>query len=173
VRVGLVLIPTLLISAAFGYGGHHVARNRGRLPIQAVLVLAILALPLPGAWLTAGPRLGFFVGYGAALWGLTRSNRVLRLRTREFRQALDSGEVALFYQPIVDLESGLMVGVEALVRWKHPDGLRMPVEFLHLLSDKETARRFALWQIDEAIQDAWGWPMLRVSLNATPEYLVS
>lgn len=61
-----------------------------------------------------------------------------------------------------------MVGVEALVRWQHPDGLCMPGEFLNLLSDRETAGRFALWQIDAAIEDAVRWPGLRVSLDATP-----
>ena len=81
--------------------------------------------------------------------------------------------MVLHYQPIIDLDSGLMVGVEALVRWQHPDGLRMPKEFLGVLSHRETAERFALWQVDAAIADARRWPMLRVSLNATPDYLIS
>lgn len=59
------------------------------------------------------------------------------------------------------------------MRWQHPDGMRMPAEFLDLLSDTRTAKRFVLWQIDAAIEDAARWPGLRVSLNATPEYLIS
>lgn len=172
--VGVIVGLTLLISGAFGlYGGHLAARRRGRMPIQAVVVLGVLALAWPGSWITAGPPFAFWAGYGVGLGILRRSNRARRLIIQEFRQALGNGEVALHYQPIIDLDSDLMVGVEALVRWRHPDGLRMPGEFLHVLSDKETARRFALWQIDAAIEDAARWPGLRVSLNATPEYLIS
>lgn len=171
--VGLLVGCTLLIAVGFGYAGHRLARDSVSIPVQAVVVLAILALPLPGSWVPAAPRVAFWVGYGAGLWLARRSDRARRSTLREFRQALDSGEVALFYQPIIDLDSERMVGVEALVRWHHRDGLRMPGEFLGLLSDTETAKRFALWQVDAAIEDAGRWPMLRVSLNATPDYLIS
>lgn len=170
--VGLILV-TMLIAVSVGYGAHLVARDQTSLPIQAVVALGVLALPLPGSWIPAAPRLAFWVGYGAGLWLVRRADRQRRGTLREFRRALDNGEVALHYQPIIDLDSGLMVGVEALVRWQHPDGLRMPMEFLGLLSDAATAERFALWQVDAAIEDARRWPMLRVSLNATPEYLIS
>ena len=101
------------------------------------------------------------MGYGAGLWLVRRSDRQRRATLREFRRALDSGEVALHYQPIIDLDRGLMVGVEALVRWQHPDGLRMPAEFLGLLSDAETAKRFALWQVDAAEIEPPPWPSWR------------
>ena len=51
-NVGLILV-TMLVAVCVGYGGHVVARDRISLPIQAVVVLGILALPLPGSWIPA------------------------------------------------------------------------------------------------------------------------
>jgi diguanylate cyclase (GGDEF)-like protein len=49
------------------------------------------------------------------------------------RRAIDNNEFITFYQPVVDLLSGDIVGVEALVRWEHPElGLLAPIEFLDL-----------------------------------------
>ncbi len=51
-------------------------------------------------------------------------------------QALDTGEFVVHYQPIVELESGRWLGVEALARWNHPEqGLLLPVDFLDIIED--------------------------------------
>jgi diguanylate cyclase (GGDEF)-like protein/PAS domain S-box-containing protein len=54
----------------------------------------------------------------------------------DLQRALDAGEFTLRYQPIMDLERGDMAGMEALVRWEHPDrGTIAPLEFVPLLED--------------------------------------
>jgi len=62
-----------------------------------------------------------------------RSRRVLEM---DLRRALVNGEFELFYQPIVSLASGEISGVEALLRWRHPErGLRPPGEFIPLCEE--------------------------------------
>ena len=52
------------------------------------------------------------------------------------QNAMDNGELALFYQPVVDLHSGQVVGAEALLRWQRPDqGLLLPGEFLDVAGE--------------------------------------
>ena len=59
----------------------------------------------------------------------------LRLET-DLRRALDRREIVPFYQPIVDLDDGTVVGFEALARWRHPDrGILLPEEFLPVAED--------------------------------------
>ncbi|HXR28376.1 MAG TPA: EAL domain-containing protein [Solirubrobacteraceae bacterium] len=54
----------------------------------------------------------------------------------DLQRALDAGEFTLRYQPIMDLERGDMAGMEALVRWEHPErGTVAPLEFVPLLED--------------------------------------
>jgi diguanylate cyclase (GGDEF)-like protein/PAS domain S-box-containing protein len=59
----------------------------------------------------------------------------LQLKT-DIQRALDAGEFTLRYQPIMDLGRGDMAGMEALVRWEHPDrGMVQPLDFIPLLED--------------------------------------
>ena len=52
------------------------------------------------------------------------------------QNAMDNGELALFYQPVVDLHSGQVVGAEALLRWQRPEqGLLLPGEFLDVAGE--------------------------------------
>jgi diguanylate cyclase (GGDEF)-like protein/PAS domain S-box-containing protein len=67
----------------------------------------------------------------------TRAASVAALQTSsELRRGLDRGEVVPYFQPIVDLESGQVVGFEVLARWLHPDrGLLMPGQFLPMAEE--------------------------------------
>jgi EAL domain len=94
------------------------------------------AAPQPAAgWLT---RLGSFIAVGLFVAWSTSQTRPNLLTTgrdaqivREIRHALEAGHFHVFHQPQVDLATGQLVGIEALVRWKHPsDGIGPPTEFV-------------------------------------------
>ncbi len=70
----------------------------------------------------------------------------------ELRQALERREFRLFYQPKVNLANGEIVGVEALVRWKHPrDGLVLPDVFIPLMEQTGMLRALTPWMLGEAL----------------------
>lgn len=78
------------------------------------------------------------------------------------RQALNSGQMELYFQPIVDLRSGQPVGLEALIRWHHPQrGLILPDEFLPGerpgLENSALAIELDLWAIEAALAHAATW----------------
>ena len=69
----------------------------------------------------------------------------------ELRSAVSSGQLALRYQPIVDLRSSRIAGFEALVRWRHPErGLVMPDEFIPLAEETGTIVALGRWVFAEA-----------------------
>ncbi|TXM92213.1 EAL domain-containing protein, partial [Methylobacterium sp. WL122] len=71
---------------------------------------------------------------------------------------LAAGEVALHYQPQIELASGRLRGVEALIRWNHPTrGLLAPAEFLPAIEASTLATRFGQWCLDEACRQAAAW----------------
>lgn len=88
----------------------------------------------------------------------------------ELRHALERCQFRLFYQPQLDLESGRVVGVEALIRWQHPEmGLVSPVEFIPIAEQMELIHAVGYWVAEEAIRQASQWyrqgAPLRVGIN--------
>ncbi|MDP9795655.1 diguanylate cyclase (GGDEF)-like protein [Catenuloplanes nepalensis] len=76
----------------------------------------------------------------------------------ELRRALDENELVLFYQPIVDLESGRTIGVEALVRWRHPSrGLLLPGEFIPAAERTGLIVPLGRWALREACRQMIAW----------------
>lgn len=76
----------------------------------------------------------------------------------ELRQALAEGELLLYYQPIYDLHTDEMVGVEALVRWSHPKrGLLLPDTFLGLAEERGLIRHLEDWVLHAALTQAAVW----------------
>jgi diguanylate cyclase (GGDEF)-like protein/PAS domain S-box-containing protein len=92
-----------------------------------------------------------------------RAHAVRRLETeRELRHALDRNELELHYQPVVALGSGEIVGLEALVRWKHPQrGLLDPGEFVSVAEDSGLIESIGRWVQETACRQALGWHELR------------
>lgn len=73
-------------------------------------------------------------------------------------QAIASGELTNFYQPKVRLETGELVGVEALVRWEHPeDGLILPDNFIDLAEENELIDSVAQQVLRNALADSKFW----------------
>ena len=85
----------------------------------------------------------------------------------ELRHAIQADLLALHYQPVAHVRGGLL-GLEALVRWPHPDlGLLLPEDFLPRVAGTDLARPLTDWVLRRAIRDAAGWrnPRIRVSVN--------
>ena len=76
----------------------------------------------------------------------------------ELSMALDNGELFFEYQPVGELESGRTVGVEALLRWRHPRrGVLEPVDFLQVSDNSAIAVEIGAWVLGEAMQQLRGW----------------
>jgi diguanylate cyclase (GGDEF)-like protein len=76
----------------------------------------------------------------------------------ELRRALDERELVLHYQPIAELAHGQIVGVEALVRWQHPErGLLGPDEFVPLAERTGLIRELTLYVLAEALRQVRIW----------------
>ena len=74
------------------------------------------------------------------------------------QKALDTGELLLHYQPQVDLRTGQVMGVEALLRWQHPErGLLAPAHFLPLIETTGLAVQIGDWVIEQALAQAAAW----------------
>jgi diguanylate cyclase (GGDEF)-like protein/PAS domain S-box-containing protein len=92
------------------------------------------------------------------------------------RRALVRQQFRVYYQPIVALENGKVTGVEALVRWEHPQrGLLLPEEFLSVAEETGLIVRIGQWVLREAVKQARIWqerypstPPLTVSVNLSP-----
>jgi EAL domain-containing protein (putative c-di-GMP-specific phosphodiesterase class I) len=87
------------------------------------------------------------------------------------RRALVRGELEIHYQPVLDLGSGRVHGVEALLRWRHPDkGLLSPSEFISLAEVTGLAVPMSSWILRTACAQARAWqlgthPRLIVAVN--------
>jgi diguanylate cyclase (GGDEF)-like protein len=89
----------------------------------------------------------------------------------DLHNAVDRGELTLRYQPLVELGSGMIVGVEALLRWNHPVlGLIGPADFMSVAEESGFILEVDLWVLDEACRQGQVWldaglPPVRVSVN--------
>jgi len=90
----------------------------------------------------------------------------------EMRKALESGQFELHYQPKLDLETGLIVGAEGLLRWKHPERGRIPPgEFIPFAEQTGFMRQITRWVVREGLR--FGTDLaranlsLRISVNVT------
>lgn len=88
-----------------------------------------------------------------------RAAALARVHTEHLlRGALDRGELRLFYQPIIDLRTGALVGTEALLRWQHPNlGLIGPVRFIESAEDSGLILMIGDWVLREACEQAAIW----------------
>ena len=77
---------------------------------------------------------------------------------QRIREALQAGEFVLYYQPKVNLRTGVVTGAEALIRWQHPvQGLLAPAAFLPVIEDHPLAVDIGEWVIDTALTQMTLW----------------
>lgn len=77
---------------------------------------------------------------------------------RDLASAVTAGQLRLEYQPIADLTSGAILGLEALVRWEHPTlGLLAPSEFIPLAEETGDIDAVGCWVLDNASRQAASW----------------
>jgi diguanylate cyclase (GGDEF)-like protein/PAS domain S-box-containing protein len=103
------------------------------------------------------------------------------LRTHELetdlRRAVREDGLRLVYQPVVELSTGRVSGLEALVRWYHPDrGSIRPSEFVPVAEQSDLIIELGTWVLRRAMTDAAGWPRsvgapTTVAVNVSPRQL--
>ena len=82
------------------------------------------------------------------------------------RQALSAHEFVLYYQPKVDIRNNTVVGVEALIRWQHPErGLLLPSEFLPVIEDHPISVELGEWVINTALAQMGAWQMAGLNIH--------
>jgi len=99
----------------------------------------------------------------------------LQLET-DLRKAVDLGEFRVYYQPIVSLESGQIVGFEALSRWQHPHGMVMPNDYISVADETGIILAINRQLLPEACHQLLSWqrlfpsdPPLSLSVNISPK----
>jgi diguanylate cyclase len=95
---------------------------------------------------------------------------------RDLRQALALKQFEVHYQPKIDVITGRMNSVEALVRWRHPTrGLVSPLEFIPLAEESGLIFAIGEWVLREACRQARQWqieglPFIRIAVNISPSH---
>jgi len=100
-----------------------------------------------------------------------------RLRIeQDLRLAIERDEFELFYQPQVELKTGNITGVEALIRWHHPEkGMLAPDRFIHVAERIGLIKELGDWVLETACQQASAWremglPRLKMAVNISPTH---
>jgi len=89
---------------------------------------------------------------------LDKRNREKKLLRDELRHALEREQFEIYYQPKLNFQTGHVSGVEALLRWNHPEmGLLQPAMFLSMLEDSGLMRSVGSWVIEESCQQLKAW----------------
>lgn len=89
----------------------------------------------------------------------------------QLRRAITRQELELFYQPRIDLQQNKVVGVEALVRWNHPEhGLLMPDVFIPLAEESNLIMELGYWTLEQGCRDLlslqeWGIKDINLAIN--------
>ncbi len=107
-------------------------------------------------------------------------DRLLQVRHEQrqrFVDALNHNELCLYYQPQIDMRSGNVVGVEALIRWQHPDeGLLAPGQFLPIIDTTPLEAELGEWVIEQALRQLTEWHAqgitLPINVNISPTHLL-
>lgn len=114
-------------------------------------------------------------GYEFYAADMTAKAQARLILENALRHALENGEFEMYYQPVVNVASGTTAGVEALIRWQHPQrGLVAPEEFISVAEETGLIVRLGEWVLLEACRQCQafpvkaGHPALGVAVNVSP-----
>ncbi len=113
---------------------------------------------------------GGFAYFEPEMYLRAENNRLLE---NDVRAALEEDRLSLSYQPIIDSNSGALVGREALLRWNHPTrGAIPPDQFIPIIEDAGLIHQIGDWVIREACREAASWdPSIRIAVNISAAQL--
>jgi len=98
---------------------------------------------------------------------------------RDFKQAMDNDEFEIYYQPIIDLKTGRVGGIEALLRWTHPTrGVISPVDFIPIAEKSGMILKIGEWVLEKSAIQTLAWHhqgytslSLKVGVNLSSQQL--
>jgi diguanylate cyclase (GGDEF)-like protein/PAS domain S-box-containing protein len=94
--------------------------------------------------------------------------RLQRENLEAIRRALELQQFVLYYQPKVNMRTGTVIGVEALIRWQHPQrGLLNPIEFLPIIENHGMSIEMGEWVIDSALTQISQWQAMGLNLSVS------
>lgn len=118
-------------------------------------------------------------GNGFAVYASERDPHSMRRLALmgQLRHAIESGQLILYYQPKIDLRSGHIIGMEALVRWMHPEyGFIPPDQFIGPAEQTGLIRPLTLWVVETALRQCRVWHQkgyaFSVSVNVSARNLI-
>ncbi len=102
----------------------------------------------------------------------------LQTRVRSLQRAVERDELTAYFQPQIDVTTGEVTGVEAFVRWRHPEqGLIEPADFIGLAEETGIILQIDEWMVRTACQHAQAWletglPSMRISVNLSARFFL-
>jgi diguanylate cyclase (GGDEF)-like protein len=96
--------------------------------------------------------------------------RARRRLESDLRHAMSGGELEVYYQPCLSLQSNEITGCEALVRWRHPErGMVSPAEFIPIAEETGLINQLGEWVLATACKEAAAWPDdIKLAVNVSP-----
>jgi len=118
--------------------------------------------------------------HGYQLFNKEKKQQIIKkqYKLKKILNAINNNEFTLYYQPKVNMKTGEVYGVEALIRWYSPeDGMVMPMDFLPILEGTDIEIQLGQWVINQAVKQISQWQtenlMIEVSINISSYHLQS
>jgi diguanylate cyclase (GGDEF)-like protein/PAS domain S-box-containing protein len=143
-------------------------------PKQATRFTELLRYADQAMFAAKGESRNTYLVFAPALEQRARAQAAL---IADLKRALPANEFTVYYQPQIDMSNGSLVGVEALVRWRHPErGIVLPHEFISVAEEQGLINRIGLAVIDQAVGQIAAWRQragrpLRLAINVSARQL--